>query len=332
MARAPLRHRMLRSQIKKYLCLHGVGILKLVDQEIAVSVIDIPDQLSVCPGIPLEHVAQIIEIVKKGQTSLFTERLLHHRDAADQERHGGIILELLQLLKESAFLTGCTLQPFPLLSAGRKYRSQRYGIMIGRLRDQPDSLQVLDPIHQVRIVIAPAAANVLVNIPNLIPRFPAFLISSVFQLGMGHQAFHCTDQLGPVRREIPVDIHCRRLMIVEMDIAIVHHKGNALYKDILCTAVKSLEGPRKRLQFFSVFPAADLHILLFVDCRGILIGHDRGIRRNSGLRGVLGKNHAAEGVNGPHEAQVNILKGFPAAFSCFIRGHGQRTGPACSIS
>ena len=116
---------MLRGQIEKDLCLHGIGILKLVDPKIAVAVIDIPDQISVCPGIPLQHVAEIIKIVKKGQASLFAERLLHDRNTPDQESHRGVILDLLQLFKQSAFLTDSAFQPFSLLSSGFKYIPQR---------------------------------------------------------------------------------------------------------------------------------------------------------------------------------------------------------------
>ena len=42
-----------------------------------------------------------------------------------------------------------------------------------------------------------------------------------------------------------------------------------LNTNILRAVVKRLEGPGKRLQFFAVFSAADLHILLFVDSPGI---------------------------------------------------------------
>ena len=66
----PILDRFLGSQIEEDLGLHWVRILELVDQEITVTAVDVPDQRTACFGVRPECVSQIEQIIAVAEFAL----------------------------------------------------------------------------------------------------------------------------------------------------------------------------------------------------------------------------------------------------------------------
>ena len=61
----PILLGILCGQIEEYFCLHGVGILEFINQEIFVPIINMFDQVTLSRSIYFQRVTQVQKIIKE---------------------------------------------------------------------------------------------------------------------------------------------------------------------------------------------------------------------------------------------------------------------------
>ena len=270
-------------------------------------VIDVADEFPVFLRILTQHVSEIIEEVKIGHAALLTQRLLQDWDAPGHEGHGDIILELFQLIQQSTFLRRAKFVPVAFLSTRHEQRSEHIIILLNRSGQNAQIFQLLQPVEDITEVAAPAPAYILKGTGKILPGFQILLLFGVFEIRVVHEEANRLKQLLAFPGELLINPDIATFIVMKAYIPVIHQKGKPLLKHILRIAMQQLEGFRQLLKFFPVLPAADLHILLPVNCLRIFIREDCRIRWDACFRWMFRKQHTAERVDRTHKAEVDIL-------------------------
>ena len=92
-------------EVKEYLCLNRVGILKFVDQKVAVAVVDMFYEFSAFSRILFQHITQIYQVVIESELAASSEFFGNSKGSRDNKVHGNGKLEALNSVYEKRILT-----------------------------------------------------------------------------------------------------------------------------------------------------------------------------------------------------------------------------------
>ena len=84
-------------KIEEDLSLHGIGVLKLINEVVAVAVIDMAYQTAAGLYVTAQHITQIELVVEVGKLAVLTQLFRYSSGSRNKEIHSSRILILFQL-------------------------------------------------------------------------------------------------------------------------------------------------------------------------------------------------------------------------------------------
>ena len=310
---------MVRGKIEEYLRLYGIGVLELIYQEAVVALSDVADELPPGCRVLLQQIPQIEEIIAEAQLAFFPELRgdLRVRRREEAGRRGDAVL-------------------------GERLCEE--GIRVGiRIDLVPGDLSALAVVRFEDIL---PARTELVH-----PRLELLYDAQLSQLFQGAQhggdvAVPTVEQgasgtakrlhrADGILRLVRHDLLVRAYILQDIYEALPAGPEELVRPFIGNSGVSETRVPRAReelhpadegllrlveaaLEELALFPelagrvtALDARELPAVEAGHLLIRDHLRRGRDLRLHGVLGEYHIAEGVYRPHEAEVDVLAGFP---------------------